>query len=229
MFRVLVTDDPLLRERLKGTPLGRIDCRLDLLVAGEDPVRAAKGHALIVLAACAALPDPMPAYQALRAESSLASVPVLLAVSEPVLTLAPIDRTVPWPCAARRFDEALARLLPAAVRRAPRRAVDLPALFVTGGRAHEIRCRDIGIGGTFVAPPGALAVGLSGVFRAPASGPVLSVAAAVVREGEGRGGRLGLGVEFRTEGAEDLIHLARSLQRVVERRRDRVARRGGSA
>ncbi|RMG45861.1 MAG: PilZ domain-containing protein [Acidobacteria bacterium] len=81
-------------------------------------------------------------------------------------------------------------------------------------------CRDIGLGGAFVSPPGALAVGLRGQFRAPAALPSVSVPARVVREGEGSAsGAIGLALEFLPPDAATVVRLARALRSIGERRR----------
>jgi CheY-like chemotaxis protein len=222
MTRVLIVDDVRLLAEIRSTPLGRAAVEIALLRTGDDVVAAARAARpdLVVLEEGEFFPEAFEACRRLGDDPDTAAIPVLyigLSLHRERCVARGVAEFLPKPVTHRDLDQVVRRLLSVSARRGARRVVDVPCALEQDGTRLAGRCIELSLDGAFVrfdGPPRER----PGVLILPNGARSIEVASEIVREGEGRGGERGWGLQFLPLGVETTAHLARFVRAAAERR-----------
>ena len=155
MASLLMVDHAPLFRLLESTCARRSGWSLRSAPTADDLVEKARQQRpdVIVLSGVPAC-DAAAAASRLRAEASLAAVPILAIGRGPDLEAcarAGADAALEWPAAEAELEASLVKLMHETRRVARRRAARLPATLQTGPGLLRVWLRDIGPGGAFFA------------------------------------------------------------------------------
>jgi len=222
MTRVLIVDDVRLLAEIRSTPLGRVAVEVALLRPGDDVVERARflHPDLVVLEEGEFYPEAFDACRSLGDTPETAGIPVLyigLSLHRERCTECGVAEFLSKPVTRHDLDQAVRRLLGGNARRGARRVVDVPCELQQEGKGFAGRCIELSLDGAFVRfddPPREQ----PGVLHFQNGARPIEVAIEIVREGDGRGGERGWGLQFLPLGVEASAQLARFVRAAAERR-----------
>ncbi|HET8946039.1 MAG TPA: PilZ domain-containing protein [Candidatus Polarisedimenticolia bacterium] len=162
MASLLMVDHAPLFRLLESTCARRSGWSLRSATTAEDLLVKARAERPDVIVLSGPIGDAKAFASRLRADASLAAVPILAIGQGADLEAAAragSGAAIAWPAAESDLEEPLARLMHETRRAWRRRAVRLAASLDAGEGMHRVWLRDIGPGGAFILKPGGPGVG----------------------------------------------------------------------